>query len=99
MIFETASLTIDPARAEPFEAAVAACAPLFQAAKGCRSMQLEREIEDPSRYLLRIGWDSVEDHMIGFRESEAFQQWRATVGSFFVAAPVVGHHQIVVVGF
>jgi len=91
MIIEIAELTIDVERADAFEQAVASCAPLFRAAKGCRSMALQRVIEDPTRYHLLVGWDSVEDHMVHFRESEAFQSWRAAVSGFFVAPPTVVH--------
>ncbi len=99
MIFEIARLTVDPAEAERFEAAVASCADLFRAAKGCRGMALEREIEDPSKYQLRVVWESVEDHMEGFRSSEAFQSWRAAVGGFFRAPPEVLHSATVGVFF
>lgn len=92
MIFEMAVLTIDPDTADAFEIAVSECVPLFRAAQGCRSMALESTDEDRGRYVLRVGWDSIDDHMTGFRESPAFQQWRARVGGFFVAPPVVAHH-------
>lgn len=95
MIYEIARLTIDPARAAAFEAAVAGCAPFFRAAHGCHSMRLEHEIEDPSRYRLVVGWETVEDHMVGFRGSPAFAEWRAAVGPFFAAPPEVVHTQVV----
>lgn len=91
MIHEIATLTIDPAQAGPFEAAVAAARPHFEAAKGFVSFGLERSIECPERYHLVIGWESVEAHMIDFRESEGFQAWRTLASPFFVAPPSVEH--------
>ena len=91
MVTEIAYLTIDPARAADFEAAVARAAPLFQAAEGCHGMRLERVVEDPAQYRLSVDWASVEHHMVTFRESAAFQQWRALAGPFFVGAPTVEH--------
>jgi hypothetical protein len=41
--------------------------------------------------MLRIEWATLEDHTVGFRGSAAFTQWRAQVGPFFAAAPVVEH--------
>jgi len=99
MIFEIAHLTIDPAQASTFEDAVAGCAPLFKDAPGCRSMRLEREIEDEGCYRLVVGWDTVDDHMTGFRGSPAFAQWRAAAGPFFTAPPHVVHSRIVAVQF
>jgi hypothetical protein len=38
-----------------------------------------------------IFWDALEDHMVGFRQSPAFAEWRAIVGPFFAEAPQVEH--------
>ncbi|HEX8446664.1 MAG TPA: antibiotic biosynthesis monooxygenase [Sphingomonas sp.] len=80
MITEIAHLTIDPAQADAFEAAVAAVSCVFRDAPGCRGMALEREIEDPACYRLRVAWISVDAHMVDFRNSEGFQRCRAAVG-------------------
>jgi len=90
MITEIAKLTIDPANAEPFEAAVAQAAEVLRAA-GAHHMALERVIEDPAQYRLMVQWDSVEHHMVTFRESDGFKQWRALAGPYFAAPPVVEH--------
>ena len=96
---EIVTLRIDPADASAFEAAVARAVPLFRDAPGCRSMTLERSIEQPGSYLLVVGWESVEAHMTGFRGSEAFGRWRALVGPFLIAPPEVEHVERVVTGF
>ncbi|MEJ1963410.1 MAG: antibiotic biosynthesis monooxygenase family protein [Gammaproteobacteria bacterium] len=94
MITEIATITIDPSRAEAFEAAVAKALPLFRAAEGWRGMTLEREVENPSHYYLIAQWDNVEDHTVKFRGSEAFRGWRALVGDFFVTPPAVVHSRV-----
>jgi quinol monooxygenase YgiN len=99
MITEIASITIDPANAADFEAAVAKAVPLFKGAAGCTSMALERIIETPGEYRLHVGWESVEHHTITFRNSPEFQQWRALVGGFFAATPTVVHSETAVAGF
>jgi hypothetical protein len=38
-----------------------------------------------------IFWDTLEDHTVGFRNGPLFAQWRAIVGPFFAAPPVVEH--------
>ncbi len=91
MITEVAQLTIDPAHAQAFEAAVAKAAPYFKSAEGCHGMLLERVIESPGRYTLRVQWETVDHHMVTFRQSDNFQQWRALAGPFFTAAPQVTH--------
>ncbi|WP_221793792.1 antibiotic biosynthesis monooxygenase family protein [Aquisediminimonas sediminicola] len=99
MIIEIALITIDPTQAHAFEHAVAQARDIFQTAEGCRGMRLERMIEDPAKYMLRIQWDSLEHHMVTFRNSEGFQAWRALASPFFVAAPVVEHSREVLHGF
>ena len=91
MVTEIAYLTIDPERAEEFEATVALAAPYFLAAKGCSGMRLERVAEDGAQYRLAVDWGSIEDHMVTFRESDGFQKWRALAGPFFVEPPRVEH--------
>lgn len=91
MVTEIAYIEIDPAQADAFEAAVATCVPLFLAARGCRSVALAHVVEDPARYRLLVEWDTVDDHMVHFRQSAAFQTWRETAGRFFAHSPTVEH--------
>ncbi|MCB1390568.1 MAG: antibiotic biosynthesis monooxygenase [Rhodobacteraceae bacterium] len=96
MIREIANLTIDPANAAAFEAAVARAVPLFRAAPDCFGVHLERVIEEPGRYRLVVQWASVAAHTEVFRASPAFQEWRALAGPFFSEPPHVVHTEQVV---
>lgn len=96
MVTEIARITIDPGRTLEFEAALAEAEPLFRAGKGCTGFALEQVIETPGVYHLIVGWTTVEAHTVDFRATEAFQQWRALVGPFFVTAPHVIHTQTVI---
>ena len=62
-------------------------------AKGYLSHELRRSIETPNRYALRVEWQTLEDHTVGFRGSPAFAQWRALIGPFFDGPTVVEHFQ------
>ncbi len=99
MIHEIAEIEVIDGHAAEFEAAVSEAAPLFQNARGCRSFALTRSIEHPQRYRLTVGWGTVEDHMVHFRESEVFQGWRALVGPHFASPPRVEHVETVIAGF
>ena len=99
MIFEIAAIEVKTGSQASFEAAVAEAAPLFRRARGCHSLRLERVIEVPTRYRLVVGWETVEDHMVGFRNSEDFARWRALIGDSIASPPVVEHSEIVVEGF
>ena len=64
-------------------------------AKGCRGFKVNKGIESPERYILQVFWDTLEDHTVGFRQSPLFAEWRAIVGPFFAAPPVVEHFTLV----
>ena len=96
MILEHADISIDPARAAEFEAAIAqGVNQVIHQAKGFQGYKVNRSIESPGRYILMIYWDTLEDHTVAFRGSEAFTQWRAIVGPFFTKPPVVEHLELV----
>lgn len=93
MIREIAELTITTGQEIDFERGVEKAAPLFLRAKGCHGVSLQRVVETPSIYRLVVEWETVENHMIGFRSSADFQTWRGLVGTYFAAPPVVTHTQ------
>jgi heme-degrading monooxygenase HmoA len=93
MILEHAVVDITSGQEDAFEAAFAEAKTVLAAANGCRSISLRRGIEDPSRYLLLVEWDELDDHLVGFRESEQFTQWRALIGPYFDGQPGVDHYE------
>ncbi len=93
MILEQAIFTITPGSEQEFEAAMQEATAVFAQAKGFRSLTLRRSVEQPSTYAGLIEWETVDDHVVGFRESELFTRYRALVGPFFAAAPEVLHFQ------
>lgn len=92
MILERAIFAIKPGQADDFAAAFAQAAPLIRAAKGCRKAEMHRGIENPDSFILLVEWDTLEDHMVGFRESKAFAEWRAILGPHFASPPAVEHY-------
>ena len=99
MIYELAEFEIKDGQGAEFEAAVQKAVPLFQRAKGCKSMRLERVIERANTYMLVIVWETLENHTVDFRGSEDFQTWRSMVGQYFANTPRVEHTTNIVAGF
>jgi heme-degrading monooxygenase HmoA len=54
MFLEIAEIPIKPGLEGEFEARVKKAAPLFQRAKGCNGLSLQRSLEAPSRYRLFV---------------------------------------------
>ena len=99
MVTEIAQIEVKAGLEAEFEAGVAKAAPLFQRAKGCRAMELQRSIEKPSRYRLIVQWETLEDHTVAFRGSDDFQEWRRLVSHCFEGPPEVEHTAVAVQGF
>lgn len=96
MILEIADLRVDALRAAEFEVALQrGVETVIAHSKGFKGYKLNRSIESPGRYVLSIFWETLEDHTVGFRGSEAFTAWRAIVGPFFMAPPAVEHFELV----
>ncbi len=93
MILERAIFTITPGAEPDFEAAMEQAKQVVAQAKGFHSLTLRRCVERPSTYLGLLEWDTVEDHMVGFRESDLFLKWRELIGPHFAAAPEVEHFE------
>jgi heme-degrading monooxygenase HmoA len=97
MILEIADIRIHPGQNAAFELAIAkGVDEAIKDAKGFRGFKVNRGIESPERYILQIFWETLEDHTVGFRGSEAFTRWRSVVGPFFAGAPVVEHFDLLV---
>ncbi len=96
MILEIADIHIAPGQQAAFEAAIEhGLKTVASQAKGFQGAKVNRSLESPERYVLQIFWDALEDHTVGFRQGPLFAQWRAIVGPFFAAPPVVEHFVLV----
>lgn len=92
MILEVVELFIQPGTAEAFDAAIRmGVETVIAKSHGFLRYEIQKGIETPERYLLMIEWETVEDHTVGFRGSEAFTQWRAIVSPFFTKPPHMEH--------
>lgn len=94
MIIETAQIQINDGQDAAFEAALEQAKLVVAQAKGFNGLYVHRGIERPDVYLLALEWETVEDHTVGFRESDLFVQWRALIGPFFANPPVVEHWEL-----
>ena len=92
MILEVADIRIQAGRQAEFDAAIQrGLSTVISRAKGFKGWKVNKGVESPERYLLMIFWETLEDHTVAFRESPQFAEWRAIVGPFFAAPPVVEH--------
>ncbi|MCP9486703.1 MAG: antibiotic biosynthesis monooxygenase [Gaiellaceae bacterium MAG52_C11] len=93
MIVEYTRYTIAPERREAFEAAYGEAAKALEESKHCQRYELTRCSEEPTRYVLRIEWDSVEGHLQGFRGSTDFRNFLGAVQPFFNDIEEMRHYE------
>jgi heme-degrading monooxygenase HmoA len=95
MILELADIRIHPGQQAAFDEAIQrGLTTVANRAKGFQGWKVNKGVESPERYLLMIFWDTLEDHTVGFRQGPLFPEWRAIVGPFFAAPPVVEHFEL-----
>jgi heme-degrading monooxygenase HmoA len=95
MILELADIRIHAGQQTAFDEAIQrGLRTVIQKAQGFRGFKVNKGIENPERYVLTIFWNTLEDHTVHFRQSPAFAEWRAIVGPFFAAPPVVEHFDL-----
>jgi heme-degrading monooxygenase HmoA len=96
VILEMAYIDVQEGKGLDLEAGARKALPLFARSKGCHGAELHRVVEHANRYVLIVRWESVDDHMVHFRQSDDFQEWRRLVGPYFAAPPQVHHTEVVV---
>lgn len=91
MVLEIAEFLISDGQEDRFVTAYREAVRHVAASAGFRTARLVRGIENPSRFTLLVEWERLEDHVDGFRSSQAFVNWRAAVGPYFAEPPRVEH--------
>jgi heme-degrading monooxygenase HmoA len=95
MILEHVDIRIVPGKQAEFDEAVErGVKTVIAKAENFRGYRINKCIETPERYVVLLYWDSVDDHMVTFRNGPLFPQWRAIVGPFFASPPVVEHFDL-----
>lgn len=93
MILETASFKIKAGESPAFERAFHEAAKVICQAKGYVSHEMQRSVDQADHYLLLVKWQTREDHVVGFRESPLFVEWRRLIGPYFASMPEVEHYE------
>lgn len=92
MILEIADIRIATGKQNEFDAAIRrGIDTVVSKAKGFRRYQVHKCVESPERYVLMIQWETLENHTVDFRGGPLFTEWRAIVGPYFAAPPLVEH--------
>lgn len=89
MIIEHALLQVKPGQADQFSEAMRKAKPLIASQPGFQSIEVRGSSTDPQQFLLLVGWDNIEAHKDGFRQSPKYEKWRALLHDFYDPMPSV----------
>ena len=95
MILEAAYLLVKKGLEEQFERDFAIASQYIASIAGYSGHTLHRCMEQPNKYLLLVNWKTLEDHTIGFRESEVYQKWKVLLHHYYEPFPIVEHFTMV----
>ncbi|WP_142785286.1 antibiotic biosynthesis monooxygenase family protein [Changchengzhania lutea] len=93
MILEVAILNIKKGLSAEFEINFQKAKKIISSMKGYVSHELKKCIEQDDKYILLVNWETIEDHEIGFRRSEEYQEWKALLHHFYNPFPIVEHYK------
>lgn len=93
MILEAAILQVKEGREAEYEEAFREASEIISSMKGYISHELQRCMEAKGKYLLLVQWETLEDHTIGFRQSNEYQDWKKKLHNFYDPFPTVEHFE------
>lgn len=94
-MLEVAVLDIIAGKEAEFEAAFLEASSIISSMPGYLGHTLQRCVENESRYLLSVNWQTLEAHTVGFRSSAKYQQWKDLLHHFYNPFPVVEHYELI----
>ena len=95
MILEAAMLQVKQGLESEYEEAFRQASEIISSMKGYISHELQRCMEVNGKYLLLVRWETLEDHTVGFRESNEYLEWKRLLHHFYDPFPTVEHFETV----
>lgn len=92
MILEVAILDVIAGQELQFQHSFAEAEKIISSVPGYVNHDLKRCVENPSRYILLVNWEKLEDHTVGFRGSSQYQEWKALLHHYYDPFPEVEHY-------
>ena len=96
MILEVAILNIKENLEQQFELDFLKAGKYISSNKGYISHTLRKCVEQNNKYILLVEWETVENHNIGFRTSEAYIKWKELLHHYYEPFPTVEHYKTVI---
>lgn len=95
MVLEVAILDVKSGMESDFVNAFHKASPIIAETPGYLGHEMQRCMENPSRFILLVRWRHLEDHMVGFRQSPRYPEWKSLLHHFYDPFPDVEHYQAI----
>jgi heme-degrading monooxygenase HmoA len=92
MILEVAILQVKRGFGEEFERNFKVASLIISSMKGYILHELQKCLEIEDKYILLVKWETLEDHIVGFRGSQQYLEWKALLHHFYDPFPTVEHY-------
>ncbi len=92
MVTEITILTIKEGMTSRFEDDFNKASLYISSIEGYITHQLKKCIEKEHQYILIVTWKTLEDHTIGFRQSEVYLKWKQLLHHYYEPFPEVEHY-------
>jgi heme-degrading monooxygenase HmoA len=96
MILEVAILNIKKGQEKQFEKDFALAGKFISSIKGYVKHSLRKCLEQNNKYLLLVDWENIEDHTIGFRQSDQYLEWKKLLHHYYEPFPRVEHYDTII---
>ena len=93
MILEVAILNVKIGEEKQFEKDFKIAGQYIRSIHGYAGHSLRKCIEQANKYILLVDWENLEDHTVGFRQSEQYLEWKRMLHHYYDPFPSVEHYE------
>ncbi|MFC4100080.1 antibiotic biosynthesis monooxygenase family protein [Paenibacillus xanthanilyticus] len=93
MILEVAILNVKQEWNDSFVDTFRQASSIIASMKGYIRHELQRCLDREGQYVLLVWWETLEDHVEGFRQSEGYQEWKRLLHHYYDPFPIVEHYE------
>jgi hemoglobin len=94
MIVEYIRYAIPADRSAAFLDAYAEAATVLQRDPHCLAYEVAQSHEEPTHFIVRLEWDSLDGHLAGFRQSAAFADFLGSVRPYIADIEEMHHYEV-----
>ena len=95
MVVEIAWLKAKPGSEAALRTGLQAARAVIARAPGCLGSVFYQGLEEPDSFILRVLWQTLADHVPGFRESALLAEWRSHFYHLLAVTPTVTHYTVI----